>query len=88
MVPDQLSKILEVCYKCLKINFFKFIGNLTKKILGFDDPEKPNSPDQVSKDNKVSKINKDLHLPTGGTLDAKQIVQVARAAGIRKIFLL
>ena len=35
--------------------------------------------DQVNKDNKERQF--DAPLPTGGTLDAKQIVQVARAAG-------
>ena len=64
-------------------NFFKFIGNLTKKILGFGDPEKPNSPGSGQQGQQGQQNQQgSAPLPTGGTLDAKQIVQVARAAGI------
>ena len=62
-------------------DLFKIIGNFARKILGL--PDKPGSPGSGQQGQQGQQGQEgSASLPTGGTLDAKQIVQVARAAGI------
>ena len=62
-------------------DLFKIIGNFARKLLGL--PDKPGSPGSGQQGQQGQQGQEgSASLPTGGTLDAKQIVQVARAAGI------
>ena len=59
-------------------DLFKIVGNFARRLLGL--PDKPGSPGSEQQGQQGQQGS--ASLPTGGTLDAKQIVQVARAAGI------
>ena len=57
-------------------DLFKIIGNFARKLLGL--PDKPGSPGSGQQGQQGQQGQEgSASLPTGGTLDAKQIVQVA-----------